>query len=94
MAENSLKAQPLLSHCHSSGLAESDAVSLAGSFKDDLIALFLHAEVVARNRVPAEAAIVSSRVDSSELCSAAASRAEIRLDQRTGWERQYSHWTE
>jgi hypothetical protein len=47
----------LTGHCLRAGLAEANAMSLANSFHEESIAVFLHDEVVAGKRAPAETAI-------------------------------------
>jgi hypothetical protein len=63
-------------HRFRTGLAEANAMSLASSIYEELIAVFLHDEVVAGKRAPAEAAIdgqtrvlIGSAEKRSPLCA-------------------------
>ena len=57
MAQNLPEVGPLFGHCLGSGLAESDAMPLAGSGQNEMIVFLLHSEVIAWHRGPAQLTI-------------------------------------
>jgi hypothetical protein len=54
VAEDLLEAAALFGHGLRATLTEADAMSLAGAFEDELLALLVRSEIVAGHGVPAE----------------------------------------
>jgi len=57
VAEDLLEAAAVFGHGFCAALTEADAVSLAGTFEDHLVALPVRSEIVAGHGVPAETAV-------------------------------------
>ena len=71
VAENLAEISSVGSHGFGSRLAQAHAVALSPPFHQDLSALLFHGELVAGNRVPAEAArgaYASGLVGTAERC--------------------------